>query len=646
MMETNSHPMVTIENLLEEYQTHIKSVEADSLKGFVSKLKDIVYGNNTLILKSISELLQLNFFVDDYQRGYKWQKDQVEDLLNDIDEFEQKGADFYCLQPVVVKYHSAENADSQSRWELIDGQQRITTVFMILSYLDNKRYKIDYQTRESSSEFLQNYLSETLSYKKWDDFVSDRKELDNVDNYHFYEAYKAIHQWFEDKCPEDVGRKKWLAKLLDHTKVIWYAARDEKGTVDKAQSIDIFMRINSGKIPLTDAELIKALFLNHVVDENNLEWSLLKQSELAQQWDMIEHGLQNEEFWAFLSPKDRLNNKTTRIELLFDLLSGNNISSQSKQTNTHDSHAAFRFYHEQLKDSKDVHELWHKVKQGYYRLLEWYNDDDLYHLVGFLITRDITSVQALWALAEQKTKSSFAEILKSEIAKTLRKDFKQDNESLQFDNVSYDSTKRQTIISLLMLLNIDVHRKNKTRLSFRLYRETQWDIEHIHAQQSKDHNNKQQFQVWKDELHYISESGLISSDTKAELEQKLAFWQLALQNKDANCNDLRSEYLKSLGEVVGEFDDESLHSLDNLCLLPAKVNRGIGNHIFSMKRQLIINYEKLDGQYIPLATKNVFSKYYSESVSQMHKWSENDREAYRNALITSFKYYLGEEMLS
>lgn len=189
-------------------------------------------------------------------------------------------------------------------------------------------------------------------------------DLDNVDNYHFYLAYQTIANWFDNP---DIDRFEWRNKLLNHTRFIWYAAREDNESIDRWQSIDIFMRINSGKIPLTNAELIKALLLNSVVKDGKSDVSLLQQSELGQQWDMIEHGLQNDDFWAFLSPKSRANDHTTRIELLFDLISEKDLSSKRKNLEAQDKYFSFNYYNQQLKNiddpSREVHLLWHEVKK-------------------------------------------------------------------------------------------------------------------------------------------------------------------------------------------------------------------------------------------------------------------------------------------
>src|SRR5579862_7460608 len=83
----------------------------------------------TICLKPINDLLKESFFVPSYQRGYRWTERQVMDLLDDVWEFQSKSqeqdkASFYCLQPVVVKMRDSGD------WELIDGQQRLTTILL------------------------------------------------------------------------------------------------------------------------------------------------------------------------------------------------------------------------------------------------------------------------------------------------------------------------------------------------------------------------------------------------------------------------------------------------------------------------------------------------------------------------------------
>ena len=99
--------------------------------------------NENLRPLAINSLLDKQFFIPHYQRGYRWTFNQVEQLLDDIDSFSPREIPgkhgektFYCLQPVVVKVLSDDlktKYNLEGEWyELIDGQQRITTIYLII----------------------------------------------------------------------------------------------------------------------------------------------------------------------------------------------------------------------------------------------------------------------------------------------------------------------------------------------------------------------------------------------------------------------------------------------------------------------------------------------------------------------------------
>lgn len=107
-------------------------------------------------LKSIKDLENYNFLIPNYQRGYRWSDREVDALLEDIWDFALKQDStnakdsFYCLQPIVVKQNGKQ-------YNVIDGQQRLTTIFLIVKFLDKKDlFALKYQTRENSTEFLKN----------------------------------------------------------------------------------------------------------------------------------------------------------------------------------------------------------------------------------------------------------------------------------------------------------------------------------------------------------------------------------------------------------------------------------------------------------------------------------------------------------
>lgn len=575
-MSTNT--IVQIEELIEEF--HIGNI-SDCSNDFITKLTSIVEEKNSLILKTISELNGYRFFVDNYQRGYKWKEEQVKNLLVDINEFNEKSNGFYSLQPVVVKHHRNPET-KQSYWELIDGQQRITTIYMILTYLKyDKKYDIDYKTRKSSASFLTESLSTIKLDQKWKDFIRRDEKSDNVDNYHFFVAYQTISNWFEEKFNQDIdGINNWRNKLLNHTKVIWYVA---KNTDEESSSIDIFLRLNSGKIPLTNSELIKALFLHNISNDSHSEVYKMKQNQIAYEWDVIEHALQDDGFWYFLQSKSK-NTVATRIEIIFDLI---------RKTNDHklsDNFASFIYFQEKLKACdrdelpEEVEKLWKEIKEVYYLLYEWYKDDYLYHRVGFIITRGIYRLDELWKVAKNKDKvkdkDDFKDYLNNTISKSIRKYFIND-EKFSIDNLQYGGNNPK-IVNVLILFNIYVHENIESRFPFeqyaKVYVDDSWSLEHIHAQHSK-----------------------------------------------------------STDETLQE-DIEGMHSITNLALLQTSLNSSLGNEVFENKRKKIMSWEK-EGKFLPLATKNIFAKYYSENVDSMNMWESTDRESYEKVFNTCLEKF-------
>ena len=97
---------------------------------------------NKIEVMAVSQLLNMKFFVPSYQRGYRWTEQEVRDLLEDINDFgkkEKKRGEFYCLQPLVVRAMTEQEKQANELevgdtwYEAIDGQQRLTTIYLILS---------------------------------------------------------------------------------------------------------------------------------------------------------------------------------------------------------------------------------------------------------------------------------------------------------------------------------------------------------------------------------------------------------------------------------------------------------------------------------------------------------------------------------
>lgn len=98
------------------------------------------------------------FRIPHYQRGYRWEAQEVTELLDDLWGFEKTSnkGEFYCLQPIVLKKNDKDGYD------VLDGQQRLTTLYLLLVYLEDKRkednfnqqiFTLNYETRENCEHF-------------------------------------------------------------------------------------------------------------------------------------------------------------------------------------------------------------------------------------------------------------------------------------------------------------------------------------------------------------------------------------------------------------------------------------------------------------------------------------------------------------
>ena len=573
---------------------------------------------NRILIKPIYELIGsgYNFNIPSYQRGYRWTEQQVTDLLEDINEFLPGGDAWYCLQPVVVKNITKKSTDfrvnlikeiqnldeenilnkvkelinqveSPKDWEVIDGQQRLTTIFLILKYLKIKGlYSLYYDTRPDLQSFL---------LKDFNDI-----EGSNIDLYFVKNAYNTIEKWFKDKDAD--FNANFTSKFLKSTKVIWY----EIATND--DSIDIFTRLNSGKIPLTNAELIKALFLNssNFKKEVDSEKIRLKQLEIASEWDRIENSLQDDSFWFFINKSD--SNLETRIEFIFNLIYELEILNNPDEKYGYDEYSTFRFFAVKIKikSGNEINENWKQIKKYFQTLEEWFNDRELYHKIGYLISVGINIVDIL-IQKKSKNKNEFLNYLND----IIREKFK----DVKIEELVYNGN---NVREVLLLHNIQSMLKNKnetSRFPFDRFKKEFWDVEHIHAIATEIKVNKNERLEWIT-VNYV--------DKEKELDFNINNESKKIIENIRNNQDVKDEdFEKVINFVLGEEDN----SIRNLCLLDRGTNRSYKNDSFKLKRSKLIEREK-EGIFIPMCTKNVFMKYYSNVVKDIEIWNESDREDY------------------
>jgi len=573
---------------------------------------------NKLEPRTINELLDFSFYVDSYQRGYRWGKPEVEALLKDINDFAQKekiNDEAYWLQPIIIKEVEKDiNTEPISCYELIDGQQRLTTIFLILKVLKaDSNFQIHYNTRTSSAKFLDE-IEKLPDFENWKTYVEKYPQNNKIDNFYFFTAFKTIQKWINNEADKNVALFK--NSLLKQTKIIWYQLVGGDEMLPKT----VFEQINIGKIPLTNAELVKALYLNTTVDK-------IKRDEIAQKWDRIEYALNDNKLWAFIS--NNITKEHNRIEYLLDLISGKFDNNKNQEEKLH----TFLYFNE----ASDKIKAWEKVESYFQTLLGWFETPENYHYAGFLIARNFSSINELIKIynsqpeqpnLEPKSKSEFTDELVSFITKKLSG---YEIESLNFEK----SSDKRKIHDILLLFNIQtiLNRTPYTYFPFEKYKEVSWSLEHIHAQQSENLTKPEAIKLWIMETKPIVESLKEHAPNKDEAEELCAAFDEALaQNENIELGSLPSMVYRFFGG-----DHEEMHLLSNMALLDKDTNSSLNNSVFPIKRKKIFNAERQNKKFIPPCTKNVFLKYYSTDLRHIHFWGNQDKNDYFDEILKCLK---------
>lgn len=656
--------------------------------------------DNSIKQYAIGELLDGRYlYIPSYQRGYRWTEKQVGDLLRDLlcfaNDFanegkEKKQEQFYCLQPVIAcsitdeeklkSIFETEYNDSileHGVWEIIDGQQRLTTIFLLYKYLldqkgwdaetlkeeeDGKElYHICYATRDGSSKYL-----EELSMKN----IRDSNENDikeNVDFFHMANAFKYIGEWIKTEG-KNINVRYQLGGSLDNIRtsffkllngmsdtkggsvqVLWYEIAETK----EKNNIKEFQKINTGKIRLTDAELIKGLFLLKKNFTSGDKY--IKQSELALEWEFIENTLHANNFWYFLQKKSI--DMPNRIDLLFNLIYKKNTIKEVPEdewdnkikeidellSDTRQSEI-FRFYYNRFEGKMgeelqhEVASAWNEVMELFRTLDDWFCSPATYNFIGLLSQcgEDLCRLVLHFEyMSETSYRVDFENYLKQRISHHLR-GAKIDKEKKAILNTYKE---HDTIYKLLLTLNIHLLNEQNQKLEsesdvykfpFDVLSTQNWDIEHVDSFHTNNLKRDKDKEDWI-KTAMDDRLGDLKDEEKALILQKL----------EENALDDAINLLKMNAQEV-EADEEIKNTIGNLTLLDAATNRFYGNSLFCTKRRIIIERIK-QGVFVPVATQYIFAKFFDPKGTNRSLWTRDDMEAYHKYIYDILITYVNNE---
>ena len=416
--------------------------------------------------KYLKDVIKNSYFIASYQRGYRWDTDNIKELLEDIfegkltegnisadtiksdpsdlthiikDAIKENGEPKYCLQPLVVKKIGDPN-----KYSVIDGQQRLTSLFVILKVLSQistkkfpKDFSLEYQSRPKSKDFLDN--------------LSADSEPDNIDAAYIKQAFDYTKEWFLEKNREfivhidsdedtdsnimnDVLASHIYAVLTEQTRFIW----DEIDDSSKENEQKIFADRNTGKLDLTDSELIKSLFMNPEYYGEQRNDISDRQTLISEIWDIYENELHKADFWAFIPLASDFKNSyasRTRIDAIFHLL-----AIKEKETIRTEENGLFKAIQnwiykkraDAINNPKDsgsnidplaevMHQCWRDVCDLTDGIVELYESNEIYNLLSLykIVANDDASVLNLYLEILNIPKNERAKSVKDKITKRL-----------------------------------------------------------------------------------------------------------------------------------------------------------------------------------------------------------------------------------
>lgn len=536
----------------------------------------------------------------------------------------------------------------------MDGQQRLTTLTVILSYLNEYELineKLQYNVRKETEEFLKEYIfkpNELKNIQNWEQFLENTsikgKDYDYQDVFYLFNAYKAIQTWFET-YPNSVTAMK--DKILNHVKLIVNLPKN-------IEEQELFENLNRKRVPLDGADLIRALIITRVAKkeigdiDDSIKQNVLineRRVKIGLMLDRINH------WWADENKKNYFHQFTKESKVPDE-------ESISFNDVTYPINHLYKLYVLAYGEGVLDMEFFEKkvIEDGFLDELQllqrtmdnWCNDKELYHLILF------TSIYAREKIKEEPV-LSFKELL-HQWKKLYRKDFirflkkriastevfndlinqtercKEENEKTAFLENWYDNK----LITVSVLLDIiSILSSNNTCLPARHFKAYKEDLEHIFPQTPVGDRIKdkiKQTQILKEYIDIINQS--LSEEEKININDCDIDWEN--QNwKD----DIKFRINNRIEKVI------PVNSLGNMCVLHESVNRGYGNDFFLEKR-IDIMRKSQEGFFIRPHVYDAFNKIFLErhdesiDMKMMNRWDWSDILARREYIIKRISNFL------
>ena len=581
------------------------------------------------------------FRVPAYQRGYRWTEKEVTLLLKDLWEFAEQGNgdSFYCLQPLVVQQRE------DGTYEVLDGQQRLTTLYILLKALHRKtedaawepKFTITYETREKSRDFLENLPEK-----------NQEEAMENPDFFHMWLAYQTIVRWLEKHAPpeklpkfEDVLlRNDDKNNKARNARFIWYELEPQREAPQK-----IFVRLNSGKVPLADSELIRAhiLLLEKKEANSRLE-------ERARLLDDVRLAFEEDAFWYFFSPADY----PVRMDRLFELFPEAPVRDDR-----------YTLAHWFLEHHKSGKEIWETIQDTFAYLRFLYENDEFYNLVGWTVAlreapdKTQTYLRGVLKMARENPKSSLRAHLYREANCTGGHEWlARDGKNIVIRDLNRDVrdlryTEGIHLRRVLLLYNVLAffpvkgweEGKIRGRFPFHRYHAEKWSLEHIHPQAPTWFRGYNDAKAWLEEiLGWMETTMNLKEERWQDLYRtmhklKTEAEERSQHGENRGFRDFMEKLGKAAERLFARFGAGDVHDISNIALLPKNLNSELSNLPFPLKRQKLLEAEER-GAFVPPRTRDVFLKTFAPAPADLHTWDPESREAYEHHIVETLKTFL------
>lgn len=597
-------------------------------------MAELIYSTKDVFTKYLNGR---TYKIPEYQRGYKWSNKQIEQLLNDISEFDDKLDDdlFYCLQNITL-YPSKSDKEILN---IVDGQQRLTTTYLLYCFLGLVEFLIDklhYAVRASSNTFIKklqqdrhNFIKSILDSISFNAFCEEfhNDDFDHQDIFYMYSAIRNFEEWFlKTNVNKELFKEKFVTKVKFIVNEIHSNIKEQ----------ELFMNLNTGKVPLDGADLIRAIIITRVAKEEmqNFNNSSIKdivrlnekRTRIGWELDHLNQWWSNMNVKNYFRPFQKIevdnqetilfNSDINPINILYSLWAETKVKAKEK----------LRL---KLFENSDISSLLLYKELTFLNrtLQDWFKDRELYHLLGYMANNSrsfsFSKYYKFWRNSDQ-TREKFIQAIKSDIKYYVFGEEGKENSGAEFwlqSILNYSGETKtnwydlQELEKFLVLIDVIEISKNQeiSFLSPVHFKKNKEDKEHIYPCTPK---NIKEIEKCNNEFEaiqsYLRKIKNLSDDS------------FPYSEKEWNKKELieKEEVLRNLESKIHEMSP--INSIGNLVLLHYSINRGFGNDYYIDKRASVVNNVQ-NGEYVRQHTLNVFVKGRSDS-KNLNDWNFEDIE--------------------